>query len=334
MGILLLAGCGQGSDTDTAGRGAEDAEPKQQLEITINGYSDPENVGILMAEEQGYFAEAGLEITIRKPIIPPRPIRYLAEGEVDFAVSHQPQVALANDRGLPLVAVASLVPDPTAAMIWLKRSKIGGIAELRGKTIGVPGLPFQREFLKSALGQAGLTFADVKVEDVGYELVPDLLGGRVDAIFGGSWNVEGAELESRGLEPVITRVEDLGIPAYEELVLVTRRGLLDKRPEAIGDFIAAVERGNAAALEDPEAATQAILEGVAERDPTLDPTDEADRKAVETAVEATSPLLSRTGSMNPARARELIEWMQEEGMIRRELPVSTLLTNRYWKPRS
>jgi ABC-type nitrate/sulfonate/bicarbonate transport system substrate-binding protein len=71
-------------------------------------------------------------------------------------------------------------------------------------------------------------------------LVSALLSGRADAIFGGSWNVEGIELESRGAEPVITRIQDLGIPDYEELVMVARSDLVADDPRLIRDFMSAV----------------------------------------------------------------------------------------------
>ena len=69
------------------------------------------------------------------------------------------------------------------------------------------------DFLQSFLARGGLTLDDVEVRRVGYELVSALTDGEVDAIFGGSWNIEGAVLEARGLKPVITRFEATASPA-------------------------------------------------------------------------------------------------------------------------
>ena len=60
-------------------------------------------------------------------------------------------MVLERARGAQVVAVGSLISDPTAAMIWLEKSHIGGIADLKGKTIAIPGLPFQKSFLQSIL---------------------------------------------------------------------------------------------------------------------------------------------------------------------------------------
>jgi putative hydroxymethylpyrimidine transport system substrate-binding protein len=317
---VLVAGCGGGGDEGTAETRSQRPEKLREFAVTLDGYAGPETMGLLMADELGYFEEVGLDVSFSLPLYPVRPVNYVDQQIVDMAVSHEPQVVLARERGVPLVAVGSLVERPTAAMIWLKKSKIDGIADLKGKTIAIPGLSFQGGFLQSLLAQAGLTPADVKIERVDYGLLSALIGGQADAIFGGSWNVEGIELETRGLEPVITRVESLGVPSYDELVLIAHRNRLSKDPQSIRDFMSALARGTAAAREeDPKAVTEAIL-AVSEK---------SNRKATQAQVEATLPLLSQDGQMNPAQARGLIEWMREEQLIQEVPPVSSLLTNRY-----
>ena len=126
----LVGGCGSGSDADTTR-----ALPQipREAQITIDGYPGAENVGILMAEQRGYFEDAGLEVWVGTPVSPLRPVRYVAEGEVDLSISHEPQVAMAREKGVPIVAIGSLIPQPTAAMIWLKKSGIDGIARPEGE---------------------------------------------------------------------------------------------------------------------------------------------------------------------------------------------------------
>jgi putative hydroxymethylpyrimidine transport system substrate-binding protein len=282
MAVLLLPGCGGGTEADT---GSSLPPPIREVQITLDGIPGPENVGILMAAQRGYFAARGLEVWVRTPASPLRPISYLVGGEIDFSISHQPQVELAQEKGAPVEAVGSLISQPTMAMIWLKSSGIDGIADLKGRTIAIPGLPFQRAFLGRVLARAGLARSDVKVQASGYELVPDLVNGRADAIFGGSWNIEGAELKARGMEPVVTRVQDLGIHSYDELVLIARSDRFTDDPRPLRDFIAAVDRGTAAAVEDPKAAAGLIAKR----------SGEPNGRALTAKVEATLPLLSEPG---------------------------------------
>lgn len=335
MGVMavLLGSCGGGDATDTvSGEAAKDPPPVEkpgeqpndlpELALTLAGLEGPESVGILMAERQGYFADAGLEVLVLTPITPVNAIKYVLEGTDDLGVAPQPQVVMARSKGLPIVAVGSLISRPTATMIWLKGSNIHGIGDLKGKTIAIPGLSFQKAFLERLLMRGGLTLEDVKVETVGYELVPALVTGRADAIFGGSWNIEGLELKSRDLDPIAVPVGDLDLPAYEQLVVIARAGRVTKEPQMIRDFLSALHRGVAAAIEDPEAAAARIETG-----DEVNP--EASRKDTEAEIEATLPLLSKTGRMSSGRVGRLVAWMYAQGLIQEKPPVSSLLTNRY-----
>jgi putative hydroxymethylpyrimidine transport system substrate-binding protein len=335
--VVLLIGCGEERETTADERlecprrsavetPGELPRKSREISISLNRYRGPENVGILMAERRGYFDDLGLAVTVTTGITPEAPARYVQERGVDFGLAQQPQVVMAKEKGAPIVAVGALVPRPTTAMIWLEKSRIEGVADLEGKTIAFPGLPSQRAFLENLLGNAGLTLEDVETRRVGRDLVPPLVDGRADAIFGGSWNLEGAELEARGLKPVITKVVSLGIPAYEESVVVARADRVAEDPRLIRDFMSAVARGSTAAIEDPEQAVRLIERNV-ETNPSTG------RKATEAGIEATLPLLTETGCMDPQQAVELVNWMQEQGMIRRAPTASELLTNLYVKGR-
>lgn len=314
---VFLIGCGEGSAGETSEQAGKPPKPQPKLpevRVTLDEIFSPEDAGLLTANHQGHFEDVGLEVHVTAPSPPTRPVRYVAEGIVDIAVSHPPQVAMAQEKGIPIVALGSLVSQPTASMIWLKESKIDGLADLRGKTIAFQGLPFEEAFLEAALRRAGLAPTDVKIKQTiaraQFKLVPELASGRADAIFGGSANVEGAELESRGLEPVVTPVRQLGVPDYDELVVIARRDRVAKEPELFRRFMAAVREGTAAAIEDPEAATEAVIAGL-----EGEGYDEVNRSAVEAGVEATLPLLSRTGRIDQAREKRLLDWMRAEGIL-------------------
>jgi len=329
LALACLAGCGGTSGADSASTdcpqkpaGAQKGKPLPVIDITLNGKDGPENAGILMAAKCGFFADAGFNVTVTSPGGMNYPLFYVASGMVQIAVSNQPQVAMAVAKGVPVTAIGSLVAEPTAALIWLKRSGIDGVAGLKGKTIAVPGLPFQKELLEAILAKEGMTLADVKLDVVGYELLPTLVDGEADAIFGGSANLEGAVLESRGLDPVITPVQDLGVPGYDELVVIARPDFAAENPQAIRDFMTALSRGRAAAVADPERVRK-LLEGSSEATYDL---SQAERQA---QIDATFPLLSESARMDPGQAEALAGWMFREGLVDRRPRASAMLTNRY-----
>ena len=166
-------------------------------------------------------------------------------------------------------------------MIWLKKSKIKGVGDLRGKTIATAGIPYQDAFLKTILARANLSPSAVKAVNVGYGLLPALVSGSAEAMLGGFSNVEGVDLRERGKEPTVTPVDRLGVPTYDELVLVGQRKRIEEDPEAFRLFIAALARGTTAAAANPKAATEALLEANSSLDPKL----------TRAEVKATLPLL-------------------------------------------
>ena len=346
LGLCLLAaaalsvGCGSGG-----GEGGEltEADPKPKskaakafnpfedlpppkcpsrsevIAVTLDAEAGAQNVGILMAEGRDFFTDAGLTVGVNGPVTPRRPVSYVTSGIDAIGVTQQPQVVLAREEGAPIVAIGSVIPQPTAAMIWLRTSGIRDVADLEGRTIALPGVPFQDDFLAAVLARAGLTLDDVDVKHANYKTVTALLQGKADAIFG-SWNIEGKALEAQGAEPVVKRVQSLGLPSYEELVVIAREECVRKHPEMMRDFMAAVARGTEAARTHRKEAAERIAQYH-----DFDP--EFSRKKLRAQLEATLPLLAGSAHMDRARAARLTAWMHEEGMVEQEPPVGEMFTN-------
>lgn len=318
---VLVAGCG--GSTETAGSTKTVAAPAEvpplpsEIKVSLNGRAGAENVGLLMADRLGYFDDVGLKVFLGAPAVRANTVFYVVTRMDELGLAPMPQVAIARENDLPIVAVGSIVPRPTAAVIWLDGSGIRTMADLRGKTIAVSGIPFQKDLLQVVLEKAGLAPKDVEIEQLGYRVVPALLRGEVDAIFG-SPNIDGAAIETHGAKPVVKRVQDFGVPAYEELTVITREDRAVADPEVIRAFMSAVKRGTAAAMKHPKAAAKLIVKG-----PESDP--RATLREAEAQLKATLPLLSRTGRLNSGQAAGFLDWMHEEGLIRQSMPASELL---------
>lgn len=314
---LALAACGEKSE-DSGGE-------RQSFNLTLDFYPNPDHAGIYMAEKLGYFEEAGLDVDIETPSDPAAPTKLVAAGRSDLAISYQPEVALAREQGLDIVAVAAIVNQPLTSMIWLNKSGIKGVADLKGKTIATAGIPYQDKFLETILARVDLTPADVNAVNVGFSLLPALAGGSAQAMLGGFRNVEGVDLRERGLGPVVTPVDQLGVPTYSELVLVARRESLEEDADKFRLFIAALERGTDAAVEQPGAATTAITEA----NPDLEP------KLTAAEVKATLPFLGARvpgqpyGYMDPQEWATFVAWMRDNELIESLPEASELLDNGY-----
>jgi putative hydroxymethylpyrimidine transport system substrate-binding protein len=314
---LGLAACGEKS---------EDASSETQpLSLTLDFYPNADHAGIYMAQKLGYFREAGLDVGTETPSDPAAPIKQVAAGQSDLAISYEPEVALAREKGLDVIAIGALVNRPLTSLIWLRNSGIKGVGDLRGKTVATAGIPYQAAFLKTILSRVKLSPADVKEVNVGFGLLPALISGSAEAMLGGYSNVEGVDLGQRGKDPVVTPVDKLGVPTYDELVLVANRKKLEEDPERYRLFVAALERGTDAAEKNPKAATEAVLEA----------NHGLDAKLTEAEVKATLPLLAaRTagkpyGYMDPAEWETFAGWMRDNGLIESLPAANELLSNAY-----
>jgi putative hydroxymethylpyrimidine transport system substrate-binding protein len=314
---LALAACGEKSEQGGATR--------QPFTLTLDFYPNPDHAGIYMAQKLGYFEEAGLDVTIQAPADPTAPIKQVAAGRSDLAISYEPEVTLARDQGLDVVAVGALVNRPLTSLIWLAKSGIKGVGDLKGKTIATAGIPYQDAFLKTILARVKLTPAAVKVVNVGFGLLPALVGGSAQAMLGGFSNVEGVDLRERGKAPVVTPVDQLGVPTYDELVFVASRPRLEEDAEAIRLFLAALQRGTQAAAEQPGAATEAVVEANHDLEPKLTAAE----------VKATLPLLAARshgqpyGYMDPDEWDAFAGWMRDNGLIDSLPTAQELLSNAY-----
>ena len=283
---------------------------------------NPDHAGIYTALDRGYFADAGLDVQPQVPSDPSAPIKQVAAGRVDLAISYEPEVALARDQGLDVVAVAALVNGPLTSLISLPESGIHSPADLAGKTVVTAGIPYQAAYLQTILERAGVDPGSVDQVDVGFNLMQPLISGRADAMFGGFLNVEGVDLAERGLDPQVVPVDRLGVPTYDELVLVADGERLASDPEPIREFIAALERGTYAAARDPQAATDAIVAAGNGLDPDL----------TRAEVDKTLPRLLPPGDMpygwmGRKRWQRFADYLYDAGQLDSRPDASELLTN-------
>jgi putative hydroxymethylpyrimidine transport system substrate-binding protein len=315
--VLGLSACGSGGDATTGS-----ASNPQPFTLDLDWYVNPDHAGIFSALDRDYFKQVGLDVQPQVPSDPSAPIKEVAAGRADLAVSYEPEVLLARDEGLDVEAVGAIVNQPLTSLISLPKGGVASAAGLQGKTVGTAGIPYQSDYLKTILQTAGLSSSAAREVNVGLNLLPALIGEKVDAILGGYRNIEGVDLQERGLDPRIVPVDRLGVPTYDELVLVARSSTIEQHPEAIRSFMAALARGTTYAIAHPAEAANAVLSAGKGLDPMQ----------TRAEVNATLPLLAGTprrpyGFMDPRQWRAYAEWMAAHDVISQAPPTSEMLTN-------
>ena len=102
---LVAAGCGEKK---------ENVGPpgKQKLTVVLDYLPNPDHVGFYAALRRGDFKRAGLNVDLKVPPDPSAPLKLLAAGKADLAISYEPEVLLARDQGLRVVSVGGDRPAP------------------------------------------------------------------------------------------------------------------------------------------------------------------------------------------------------------------------------
>jgi putative hydroxymethylpyrimidine transport system substrate-binding protein len=308
---FLAAGCGEKEEELKPGA-------PQKLELMLDFFPNADHAAIYAAEAGGHFEDVGLEVEIRQPPDPAAPLKQVAAGRVDLAISYEPEILRARDQGLAVVGVGALVQAPLTSIISLPGAGIRTPEDLDGKVVGTAGIDYQFAYLTAIAKQAG---ADVEQRDVGFNLSAALLSKKVDAVLGAFWNYEGTDLRLRRRDPRIIRLEQAGVPTYDELVFVANA---DREDDRIRRFVAALERGADDLRRDPDAGLKGLLEANRDLDPKL-------QRAV---VDVTLPLFRPPrgkpyGWQEPKDWNAFARWMRDNELLENEVDARGAFTNEY-----
>lgn len=260
----VLAGCGEKQETVTGSPSGA-----QQLTLMLDWFPNADHAGIYQALAEGDFSKAGLNVHVQVPSDPAAPLKLLAAGKVDAAISYEPEVLLARNQGLALVSVAAIVQRPLTSIVSIGSKHITTAAQLRGKRVGDAGIPYQHAYLTTILARAGVPASSVKEINVGANLVPAMLSGRVDATLGSFWNYEAIQLAMLHKRPNVIHMEQVGVPTYDELVVVVRKDTIVNHPDVVRRFVQALGRGYEAVRRDPQAAATNLVHASSGLDPKL-----------------------------------------------------------------
>ena len=318
LAVLGLAACGEKKVTITPARSTA-----QSVTLMLDWQPNADHVGIYQALAEGDFAKAGIDLHIDVPSNPASPLELLAAGKVDAAISYEPEVFLARDRDQPLVSVAALVQEPLTSIVSLGSKHITTPAQLKGKRVGDAGIPYQHAYLQTILAHAGVPASSVKEINVTEDLVTALLSGQIDAALGAYWNYEAIQLAQLGKHPNVIRVNEAGVPTYDELVLVVREKTLVDEPGLIRRLAQAMARGYESTRDNPTAAVANLVHA----NPGLSP------KLQSASVRATLPVFFPSnahqpwGWQDPAEWNAFGQWMLSHHLISNPAAVADASTN-------
>lgn len=286
---------------------------QDKMTLILDWFVNPDHAPIIIAQENGYFADQGLEVEIIAPADPSDPPKMVAAGRADLAVSYQPQLHLLVAEGLPVVRVGTLVATPLNCLLVLEDGPVQTLADLKGRKVGFSVAGVEEALLEALLAQVDLTMEDVTLVNVNWSLSPALMAGQVDAVLGAYRNFELNQMVIEDVPGKCFYLEENGIPAYDELIYLANPEQMDAGK--IRRFLAATELATQYIVNHPDAAWE-VFSGTAR-----ELQDELNTRA----WGDTWPRLALSpAGLDAGRYAAFEAFLAEAGLIDGERPVSAL----------
>ncbi len=322
LALLVAAGfaaCGERDEPTAAGGRSE------PLDLVLDYFPNADHAGIYNAIGRREFERVGLKVKPRTPSDPSAPLKLLVAGKADLVISYEPELLLARAKGAKVVSIGALVQKPLTSIMSIGDKAIREPGQLEDKKIGTSGIPYQEAYLKTIVEEAGIDPDRVRTINVGFSLVPAMLTKKVDATLGAFWNVEGVELDRRGKDPRILRMDDIGVPTYNELIVVAREQDVRKRGPLLRRFMRALALGHRALRSDIDGAVDELVKA----NPDLD------AKLQRAQVEATLPVFFPDDKQRPfgwqdaAEWKRYTQWMLDNDLLADPVGAHRALTNEF-----
>ena len=310
-----LTACGsapaKSDEQDQAETSKGETSDTKKITFVLDWTPNTNHTGLYVAQEKGYFTEAGLEVEIVQP--PEDGAEALvASGKAQFGVSFQDTMApaLVRDAALPITAVAALVQHNTSGIISRQGEGMDRPKGLEGKKYATWDAPVEKAMLKNVVETDGGDFSQV-------ELIPSTVTDEVSALESKSvdaiwifYGWAGVATEVAGLETDYFAFKDINpVFDYYTPVVIANNSFLEEDPDTAKAFLTALKKGYEDAIDDPDAAADILLEAAPELDPELT------RASQQWLSQEYKSDVEQWGYMDPERWNAFYSWLNENDLV-------------------
>jgi NitT/TauT family transport system substrate-binding protein len=221
----------------------------------LNWVAGGPNAGFAAAVAEGFYKEAGLDVTLVQGNGSGNTAQLVANGRAQIAYADAVAVSQLIAKGAPMKIVSTIYQSNPNEVSALKKTGIKSIKDLKGRKVGVPSGSSQTTMLPLFLKANNLSEADVNLINMpATSMVPALLQGQVDAILG-SFVAYQIQLEAQGAELVYFMFAELGVPSVSTSIFASD-SYIKENPDVVKKFIAASLKGWSFAIDNPEKAVK------------------------------------------------------------------------------
>ena len=315
---------------------AAPAAAQESLSVALDWTPNTNHVGLYVAQAQGWYDEAGLEVEIL-PYTDTSSTTLVANGVAEFGVFSSLSFYTNRAAGAQLVATFAVVQHETGRLVFnADRDDIETPADLDGMTYAGFGTAWEETLISAMIEEAGGE-GDFEMVTLGTSAYEALANGRVDfTLEVATWEGVNAELTGRDQRAFV--YADYGIPDQHTTLIGARADWLEANPETAEAFMQATRRGYRFAAENPEAAADILIEATEGMlsNPALI------RASMRALVEG-DYLMGQdgtVGTIDPAKVEAIGTFLYQNGILRdrdgevldEEPDFSTWFTNAYLTP--
>lgn len=316
--LMLLTGCSSGANSDDKGL--------KEITVVLDWYPNALHAFLYQADKAGYFADEGLKVKIQAPSGTNDAISMVAAGRADIGLYYQQDVIQARaDQNVPVKSIGAVVQSPLNIILSLKDENITKPADLAGKTIGYAGTELSEAIVKSIMKNSGVDPDNVKMIDVGFDLMSSMTTRQVDATIGCLVNHEVPQMEKQGFEVNYFFPDDFGVPSYYEGVFLANDKMINDQPEVLEGFLRACEKGFEDFKKSPNDVLNVLLDNQDKANFPLDP--EVEQKSVQTLLPLMETDSAKFLSQTEKCWQDNIDWLYDEGIISKKPAVSDVMVN-------
>ena len=305
--LLGITGCARENEGDL-----------MKVRLMLDWVPNVNHVGIFVADELGYFADAGLDVEI---LIPGEvyPAAAVLAGEVEFGIDYQEYLTLLSEQEQGLVSIAAILQSNTSGFAVRADSRAQSIADLDGLRYGTFQTPFEEPTLRSLLRCAGIEEPTVEFVPAGTDLLTLLESNLADLVWI-FYGTQGFQAERLGIDITYFPLNEHFdcIPDYYTPLLITSHAYTDARPDVVRAFVSAITRAHYTVIDNPtESAAQLVAVA-----------PEYTVEEVENSIRwLTDYMLTDDGQwglQDEKRWVEYAQWMHDEGVLAYPPTASTI----------
>ena len=282
--------------------------------------------GYIVADRLGYYAQEGLKVNIRPAGPDLKPLTTVAAGTDDVGIGVSNQVALAQANGAPVKVIAQMFQDSANRYVLLSKNRIGDLAELRGKKVGLWLGGDEAEFI-AMLATKGMKLSDVQVVPEGESVVPFLNGDYVLSevtIYNELNQIEDALGGSQALQIISPSSYNSAIVGDD---IVVTEHTINTRRDILVRFLRASMRGWQYAISNPEKTVDLVLAA----NPELKHDDQLKQLRAINQLILSGISRNEIGEMKLSDFETMLRILRQSGQLNAPIDASTLFDQTLWQ---